>query len=206
MTETLLPPVGAAVLVLIGDEASFPSEVRDVTASGVVVDEPKVRMLRQAVLGPGLAVTLTWAGESAEYRLTAEVGRSHPEGCISLVPSGEHERIQRRRHVRAGLALEPTITDTKGNPWESVTLDVSESGMRCRVSKHVKLRRGDRVMASFEIGGESFVVAAEITWAAVGDEQHHEIGMQFIEPGDQADAIRRAVFTFQLRERQLRRT
>ena len=207
MSAVAPPEVGTPTRLLTEHGDEFPSTVRGLRGADVLlVDPPQVRMLRRPVLRPGLAVTLTWARPDAEHRVCAVLERVGDDGRLELRLDGPPERVQRRRHVRAGFSVTPTVTDTAGRAWHCTTLDVSESGMRCRVDREAALTRGSRVIVSFHLDDEGFVVAAEVSWAVAGDERTHELGLEFLDPGDQADDIRRSVFAFQLRERALRRS
>lgn len=200
-----LPAPAEQVFLVMDEGAVLPATVRS-AADGTCLEVEAVAMsrLRRPALDAGAALTVMWRRPDAEYRLAVAFVGVTQEGWLSLAPRAEVERVQRRRHVRARVTVPVVFTDLEGGSWTGVTQDVSESGLRCRLPTSAGLTPGQLGTASFTLGQEQFVLAGEILWSGAGDEWALEEGVCFVAPGQQANAIRRAVFAFQLRNRESR--
>jgi hypothetical protein len=198
-----MPEPGVPLRLETDDGAVLTTVVRAVRAAQVLeLERPEVAQLRAVPVGAGVEGTVHWGRADAEYR--ARVRLLDPAGpVLQVVVSSRWTRVQRRAHVRARYAAQVSLVDLAGLRWHGATIDVSESGLRCRVERRARLAQGDRLMASLRLGSEQFDVASEVQWITAGDERHHEIGVRFMDPGPQADAIRAWVFAFQIRSREL---
>ena len=201
--QALVPEPGTAVRVVTDGGRIYSAVVSLVRGTQVLdLQLPEVPQLRAVPVQRGAEGTVHWGRPDAEYR--ARVRLLHEsEGLLQVELSGRWDRVQRREHVRARYACSVTLVDVTGARWHGATIDVSESGLRCRVEYRAALKGGDRVMASLRLGSQQFDVASEVQWVAAGDEWHHEVGVHFLDPGSQADAIRGWVFAFQIRSREL---
>ena len=194
------PVAGEQVFLVMDDFHILPGRVRSLGEEACVyVEATALALLGRPILSPGAGLTVLWRRPDAEYRLSASYAGVGADGWLELVPQGEVQRVQRRQHVRARWSVPLVFTDLDGVPWDGVTLDVSESGLRCRLPRHAAVSAGQAGLASFSLGSDRFLVAGEVLRSVAGDETTHEVGMTFIEAGSQADEIRRAVFAFQIK-------
>jgi hypothetical protein len=192
-----LPDKGTDVRFVTAGGETFETHVQDVVRDvAVLVAVPQGHQPAD----PRPPVTLSWFRPDAEYRVPALLCGIDENGWLELRPTGELERIQRRRHVRAGLVMEVTLTGGDGRSVAATTLDVSESGMRCRLRASAALPADDLLAVALSFGGESFVVAARVLWARPGEDGTQVAALHFTEHA-QADTVRKWVFEFQLRER-----
>jgi hypothetical protein len=205
MSQPTYYPEPGERAALVVDQAVIPCTVRAVVpGSAVHVTDAGVLQLRRPLLEPGACVIVTWQRPDAEYRLPAVFVRVGADGWLELRPAAQAERVQRRRHVRARLSVPVAFTDHRAQGWEGVTLDVSESGLRCRLPKRADLAAGAVGIAAFSLDQVRFLMAVDVLWLVSGDEWTHEVGLRFIEPGKQSDAVREWVFAFQIRNRHTR--
>lgn len=199
-----MPEKGTPVRFVTAEDETFESEVRGVISQvSVLVAVPQGHQPAD----PLPPVTVSWFRPEAEYRVQALLCGIDDNGWLELRLQGEMERIQRRRHVRAGLVMDVTLTGSDRGAVAATTLDVSESGMRCRVPGSAVLPTDDLLTVALSFGGERFVVSARVLWTRAGEDDTREsqgatqvAALQFTEHS-QADTIRKWVFEFQLRER-----
>lgn len=201
--RTLVPEPGTALRVVTDSGAVLDAVVRAARDAVLEVETPPVQHLHQVPLQRDAEGTAHWGRADAEYRARVrlvEAGERH----LQLRLSEAWARVQRREHVRARYAAQLSVVDLDGKRWHGATIDVSESGVRCRIEQRARLKVHDRLMVSLQLDEQRFDMAGEVQWVTAGDEWHHEAGLRFLDPGPQGDAIRGWVFAFQIRSRELR--
>ncbi|HWW54756.1 MAG TPA: PilZ domain-containing protein [Acidimicrobiales bacterium] len=127
-----------------------------------------------------LGTSLTLTHSASPLQLTARlVEVSDPDTFVTqLAPLTEH-RAHRRFSLTLGVALDPL--DSEGDvPVEGVTVDISESGIRVRVSRPVEV--GVRALLWLDLPGDSVISAIVETLASSisADEPGCEARLRFV--------------------------
>jgi hypothetical protein len=179
---------------------------RGVTVTAhVEVSDTYVVVVRPTSGGPGWdsadvrlgdPIELYWVGGQEERTLAGTVSQVEGGGDPRwhLAVSGQAERSQRRKAVRARVAV-PVIIPWAGAQMTGHTVDLSESGMRALMDGWgVPLDPGTRSQASLDLGDALLHLHGEIVWTTIRGAQWL-LAMKFDElPEKASDLLRRRVF------------
>ncbi|WP_432493423.1 PilZ domain-containing protein [Kineococcus gypseus] len=206
-----------------GQLLELPTRVEDSGEDRLVVAAPSFTGDLHLV-GPGLAVTVSWASERGRLRQDFVVGEvvRRRVACWDLVPVGELTVQQRRRYVRVplsgGLRLLPVPGDPAApavaapageppapeEPAAAAFIDLSEGGACVRLRRGAWPAPGRLVRAVFDLDGGPVDQLAEVVRAAPGAGgagEHDDLVLVFVEPVAAADRLRRHVMQVQIRNR-----
>jgi hypothetical protein len=145
---------------------------------------------------PGDPIELYWVGGQEERTLAGTI--SQVEGGSDarwhLAVSGMAERSQRRKAVRARVAL-PVIIPWAGGQMLGTTVDLSESGMRALMDGWgIPLDPGTPSQLSLELDEVLVHLHGEIVWTSIRGPQWL-LAVKFTDvPEKEADLLRRRVF------------
>jgi hypothetical protein len=182
------------------------SFVQAVTGSELVLTVGQDRSQRRVRLEPGERLELVWKGPEELRSLPAELvsvdtGGSEPTWRVTVV--GKASRGQRRAAVRAPLDFRAELVLDKA-PFEGVTVDISEGGMRCLldVPGDAEPGRGPSVPevgtvvpVAVHLDGGRVRCQAEIVRRHRREDRRAELSVRFIGlPEPDQDTIRRNVF------------
>jgi len=149
-----------------------------------------------AALRPGDAVQLYWIGGHEERTLAGTLtqveGGSDPRWHLAV--TGQAERSQRRKAVRAWVSVPVTIP-WAGSQMNGNTVDLSEGGMRALVDGWgVPLDPGTPTQVSLDIDDVLVDLHGEIVWTSIRGAQWL-LAVRFVDvPEKTADTLRRRVF------------
>jgi hypothetical protein len=145
---------------------------------------------------PGDPIELYWVGGQEERTLAGTV--SQVEGGADprwhLAVSGQAERSQRRKAVRARVAV-PVVIPWAGAQMAGTTIDLSEGGMRALMDGWgAPLDPGTRSQVSLDLGDALLYLRGEVVWTTIRGAQWM-LAMKFDDLLDKdADLLRRRVF------------
>jgi hypothetical protein len=150
-----------------------------------------------ADVGPSDPIELYWVGGQEERTLGGTISRV--EGGADprwhLAVSGQAERSQRRKAVRARVAV-PVVIPWAGAQMTGNTVDLSEGGMRALMDGWgVPLDPGTRSQLSLDLGDDTVLyLRGEVVWTTIRGAQWL-LAMRFDDLLDKdADLLRRRVF------------
>jgi len=146
--------------------------------------------------GPGEVTELFWIEADGERVLRSRLAEIEPgaQPRWHLTPTAPTERSQRRRAVRARVAL-PVVLPWSGSLMTGATVDLSEAGMRALVDGWgLPPERGTRISATIDLDTDSIEVRGEIVWVSSRGAQWL-LAMRFDGlPEAKEDMLRRRVF------------
>ncbi|TFV90035.1 PilZ domain-containing protein [Blastococcus sp. CT_GayMR16] len=149
-----------------------------------------------AEIRPGDAVELYWVGGQEERTLGGTVSQVEDgsERRWHLTVSGQAERSQRRKAVRAQVAV-PVIIPWAGAQMTGRTVDLSEGGMRALMDGWgLPPESGTPTQVSLDLDDALLHLHGEIVWTTIRGAQWL-LAMKFTEVPEKAgDALRRRVF------------
>jgi hypothetical protein len=142
-------------------------------------------------------VEVFWVAGNEERTLPAQIveveGGAEPRW--HLVPTGPAGRSQRRKAVRARIAL-PVVLPWADHQLAGHTVDVSEAGMRAQVDGWgVPPERGTAMHVTIELENGFVDLRGEIIWVVPDRGPQWLVAMRFDDVSDRdADRIRQRVF------------
>ncbi len=178
------------------------SFVQAANGSELVLTVGLDRAQRRVRLEPGERLELVWKGPEELRSLPAElvsVDTSGAEPTWTVTAVGQASRGQRRAAVRAPLDFRAEIVLDKA-PFEGVTVDISEGGMRCLIDGAGHDRGGvpevgTVVPVTVHLENGRVRCQAEVVRRHHRDDRRAEVSMRFIGlPEPDQDTIRRNVF------------
>jgi hypothetical protein len=185
---------GSADVTLVARGVTFTASV-EVSSTGVVVVRP-IGDLTDAALQPGDAVELYWVGGQEERTLGGIVSsiEDGPDPLWHIAVKGQAERSQRRKAVRARVAVEVLIP-WAGGQMTGLTVDLSEGGMRALMDGWgLPPAPGTASQVSLTLDDALLHLRGGIVWTSIRGAQWL-LAMQFHEvPEKAADLLRRRVF------------
>jgi len=179
---------------------------RGVTVTAhVEVSETYVVVVRPTGGGPGWdsaeieagdPIELYWVGGQEERTLAGTVKQVEvgPEPLWHLAVTGQAERSQRRKAVRARVSV-PVIIPWAGSQMTGNTVDLSEGGMRALMDGWGALpESGTKSQVSLDVGDALLHLHGEFVWTTERSAQWL-LAMKFEDvPEEAADRLRRRVF------------
>jgi hypothetical protein len=151
---------------------------------------------QSAEIALGDPVELYWVGGEEERTLTGTVTQVESGGDPRwhLAVSGQAERSQRRKAVRARVAV-PVIIPWAGGQMTGETVDLSEGGMRALMNGWgVPLDPGTKSQVTLDLNDALLHLHGEIVWTTIRGAQWL-LAMKFNDvPENAADRLRRRVF------------
>jgi hypothetical protein len=148
-----------------------------------------------AALQPGDAVELYWIGGQEERTLAGTVSQvDGGEALWHVAVSGQAERSQRRKAVRARVELEVLIP-WAGAQMSGTTVDLSEGGMRALMDGWgLPPDSGTLTQVSLMLDDVPLLLHGEIVWTSIRGAQWL-LAMKFHDVSEKAgDLLRRRVF------------
>lgn len=156
-------------------------------------------------------VAVTWATDrgvrTAHGRFVAEEGSAGTDVVLWIVEVARIEQTQRRQAYRLDISLPCTVT-IGGRTVEAQTLDLSETGLRSRVSRGVgSVALGTDVQIELDLEEDRLVAAARVMRVDEPREAERraeavDLGLRFRDLDlDQIEHLRRFVLAEQLRRR-----
>jgi len=185
---------GVADVTLVTRGVTVTASV-EVSSTGVVVVRPAGDVSR-CEIERGEPVELYWIGGNEERTLggivTSAEGGSEPRWQIGV--KGQAERSQRRKAVRAQVALEVLIP-WAGGQMTGTTVDVSEGGMRALMDGWgLPPDPGTALQVSLTLDAALVHLPGTVVWTSIRGAQWL-LAVQFQEVPEKAgDLIRRRVF------------
>jgi PilZ domain len=185
---------GSADVTLVTRGVTVTASV-EVSSTGVVVVRP-VGDVSQCEIQPGDLVELYWIGGHEERTLggtvTSVEGGSEPRWQIGV--AGQAERSQRRKAVRARVALEVLIP-WAGGQMTGTTVDLSEGGMRALMDGWgLPPESGAAVQVSLTLDAALVHLPGTVIWTSIRGAQWL-LAVQFQDVPEKAgDLLRRRVF------------
>jgi hypothetical protein len=144
----------------------------------------------------GDPVELYWVGGQEERTLAGTVSQfeSGSESRWHVAVSGQAERSQRRKAVRARVELEVLIP-WAGAQMSGTTVDVSEGGMRALMDGWgLPPESGTLTQVSLMLDDTPLLLHGEVVWTSIRGAQWL-VAMKFNDvPGKTGDLLRRRVF------------
>ena len=187
---------GFADVTLVSKGITVTASV-EVSSTGLVVVRPSAEgPPRDEAIQVGDTVELYWIGGEEERTLGGTVSaiEGGPEPLWHLKVSGQAERSQRRKAVRARTEV-PVIIPWAGAQMEGVTVDLSEAGMRALMDGWgVPMEAGTLTQLSLTVDDALLHLSGEIVWTVERGAQWL-LAMKFLDvPERAADLLRRKVF------------
>ena len=156
---------------------------------------------------PGDAVEVYWVSGYEERTLPARVAAIEESERPSwrLQPSGQAERSQRRKAVRAAAEL-PVVMPWSGSLLKGLTVDISEGGIKALVDGWgLPPESGAQLVVTMTLeDGISLDIHGEVVWTADRSTKQWVIAIRFTQVSERdGDTLRRRVFRA-LREERVR--
>ena len=197
------PAVGTHVRVsLVSSPVEFPARLTFEDGDVLVLSPPELRVLLLHRPCVGDDVIVAWTARGARYEMKCTVMAMEPDDGWRVQRKAPAERVQRRAYVRAGLVSSCTVQLPSGI-LTGLVLDLSEAGLRCRVTLDVAPAEGDRVLVELPRERGALTLEAEIVRVRRDEPGTVELGLSFLATEHVADRLRKQVFAFLLRERAL---
>ena len=197
------PALGTHVRVnLVSSPVEFPAQLTFEDGDVLVLSPPELRVLLLHRPCVGDDVVMAWTARGARYELQCTVIAMEPDDGWRVQRKGAIERVQRRAYVRAGLVSSCSVQLPSG-VLTGLVLDLSEAGMRCRLSLDDAPMEGDQVLVELPRERGSLTLRSEIVRVRRDDPGTVELGLRFLSTEHVADRLRKQVFAFLLRERAL---
>jgi hypothetical protein len=152
----------------------------------------------QESIKPGDPVEVYWVSGYEERTLPAKVADvDHSDAPYwELAPTGPAERSQRRKAVRATVAL-PVVMPWSGGLLRGTTLDLSESGLKALLDGWgLPPESGTPVVLTLSLeDGVTLELAGEVAWGSDRGTGQWVTAVQFTAVDERAgDVLRRRVF------------
>jgi hypothetical protein len=185
---------GSADVTLVALGVTVTASV-EISSTGLVVVRPAGPGAEDAI-APGEAVELYWIGGHEERTLGGTVSsiENGPDARWHIAVSGMAERSQRRKAVRAHVAVEVLIP-WAGGQMTGRTVDLSEGGMRALMDGWgLPPAPGTQSQVSLTVDDTLLHLHGSFVWTSIRGAQWL-LAMQFHDvPEKAADALRRRVF------------
>lgn len=183
-----------ADVTLVARGITVTASVEVSTETGLVVRPTTQWSADEPSVAPGDRVEVYWVSGYEERTLPAKISVIEDELSWRLTPTGPAERSQRRKAVRARMAL-PVAIPWAGSLLNGRTVDVSEGGLKALVDAWgLPPDPGTVTNVSITLEEGSLDLVGEIVW-------HHARGVQWLialqfheVPEKAADRLRRRVF------------
>ena len=199
------PEVNSLAFVDIVDEpVLLESRVEGITGNCLTLAAPTGAFGMPVLPSPGETVLVAWNTLRGYFERKGVVESSlrTPSPQMTLRPTGEVRRLQRRAHVRVPQLSPLDLVLANGTLRVSL-LDVSESGVRCVVNRPSPLGMDTVATVTLDLhdGGSVEVQCVAARMYALDDE-HLEVGLSFVGLDERtANQIRKFVFAQQVRDR-----
>ena len=198
------PPLGAQLRVsLVSSPVEFPAQLSYQSGDVLVLSPPELRVLLLHRPCVGDDVVVAWTARGARYEMRCTVIAMEADDGWRVQRKSQAERVQRRAYVRAGLVSSCSVQLPIG-VLTGLVLDLSEAGMRCRISIDLPPAEGDHVLVELPRERGSITIEAEVVRVRRDDPGSVELGLRFLATEQVAERLRKQVFAFLLRERALR--
>ena len=185
---------GSADVTLVTRGVTVTASV-ELSSTGVVVVRPAGDQSASEIQA-GDPVELYWVGGQEERTLRGTVTSAEPgtDPLWHIAVSGQAERSQRRKAVRARVGLEVLIP-WAGGQMTGTTVDLSEGGMRALMDGWgLPPAAGTASQVSLTLDDALLHLQGTFVWTSIRGAQWL-LAMQFHEvPENAADRIRRRVF------------
>ena len=197
-----MPPSTLSALLAPGQRVSVSTGPDDRHTAALVVDDASGRIRLQLLGDPAPSqfadsvIDLEWATELELASATTRVTAITEDGLI--VANAPVDVVQRRDYARLYVRL-PVRIRHGDTTVEGETADISEGGMRARVAP-LHVAAGAQVACTVELYDHVIDLRADVVRTEQRSSQETELAVEFT-GGYPADAIRRFVFTEQLRRR-----
>ena len=150
------------------------------------------------IIKPGDAVEVYWVSGYDERTLPARVAAIEESERPSwqLQPTGQAERSQRRKAVRAAAEL-PVVMPWSGSLLKGLTVDISEGGIKALVDGWgLPPESGAAVLVTLTLeDGISLDVPGEVVWTADRGTKQWVVAIRFTQVSERdGDTLRRRVF------------
>lgn len=200
----ILPEMRQRVHVRLGRWAvSLPSIVEDIEGSDIILGAP-LDLAEDQQPAAGERLLVMWEDQAGPHTLpcsfVAVVPRELPQW--RLTPDGVAKDEQRRRHIRASTDGMATVVRDQ-RPMNAALLDVSEGGLRCRLEDPDDVAGvGDLISCGLKVGGKDLDLRGKVVQVHLEVGQPRVLAVSFLDlTGNQADELRRHVFSEQSRAR-----
>lgn len=208
MTE--LPEVNSLLYVTVSDDSNYRSRVEDCDGALITVAAPMGKGDHE-IPPDGAELAVFWTGIRARFVLPVRM-LGQTKDCPPrwhLLALGEPVRKTRRNFVRGGGGGSAEIVPISGGNLgvqsalvRGKVIDISEGGVRCRVPG-VELVPGDPVMVRVQLGEQSLQIAGQIV-STRPEQPGVDVVVTYRPPEQDAQAIRRYVFQWEIAERRRR--
>ena len=199
------PELNSLAFVDIVDEpVLLESRVEAVEGATLTLAAPTGAFGMPVLPSPGETVLVAWNTLRGYYERKGVVESSlrMPKPRMTVRPLGDVRRLQRRAHVRVPQ-LSPVDLVLPLGKLRASLLDVSESGLRCVVTRPTPLGMDTVVTVTLDlIDGTKVELACMPARMYAIDDDHLEVGLSFLDLDERTgNQIRKHVFAQQVRDR-----
>jgi c-di-GMP-binding flagellar brake protein YcgR len=201
------PQVNSLLYVTIGDN-NFRTRVEDVSGDELTIGAP-IGAGDHEIPDDGSELAVFWTSIRARYVMPVQMkGRTRGKPMRwHLLVTGEPVRQTRRRFVRAGCGSSLEIISIDGKQCKNLAaqlVDISEGGLRCRVSDVDKFQGGP-VVAQIKLPERTIKVTSREAFPRPSHEgQGQDMVIVYELSESDAQAIRRHIFQWEGAERRNR--
>jgi hypothetical protein len=204
-----MPAIGEVVTLVAADEEGLPVEVIDATGLRMtLLPTPGVDAAEPA---PDTELVLRWADHNGRYGAPVRMrkpmlGRRRPGWLVEAVGTVDVDEGRRSARVMAAGPVQIGPDHTEIGPLRRANLvDISESGLRCRMPSGTDLEVGMAARIKLTLADAVLDLTAKtVRLAPVPGATGVEIAVQFIGlTGEQVSLLRTFVLRRRSREREL---
>lgn len=201
-----MPAIGAMVSLAAGEDDSWPVEVIDAVGLRMtLLPAPTVTIAQPPA---GAELHLRWADNHGRYGAPVRLreGKSRRGWTVEAVGTVDIDEGRRAARVVAAGPVQIGPVDPELGPLRRANLvDISESGLRCRLPSATELQVGEAASVKLTLGEETLALSARaVRFAPVPVGSGVEVAVEFLRLSEaDRNALRSYVLRRRAREREL---
>lgn len=200
-----LPEIGSQVFLAIGEGANFRSRLEAVGNGTFSVAAP-LETAGPSALAPGHEFQIFWAPPRTRIVLPCRLVQITDNAPFQwrLEPVGTPQVSNRREFVRGGGGAAVHLTaaeDDRASEAEGRLVDISEGGLRCRITQPLPVRVGDEMRAVVWLGSGEVELTGRVHTVRDDGDGVQQLILLFRTQEAVAQMIRQYIIAWEIGER-----